>query len=167
MLTPPPVSGSEEAYFLRAHESSRVNVDGIFFGENLKSTNIFTYPIMASGEARVKLGTPALKTWVGAKGGASMAAVGNSHIEYDNTVFNPSLTVGWCSNNGVVAKGTLSVNTTLEPNADLNAGTIQLVGDYKPSKGDVLVYGSTFDVQSCAIILKPQGIIVVMFTLRT
>ncbi len=152
-----PASGSEEAYFLRAHDSSRVNVDGIFFGENLKSTSIFTYPIMASGESRIKLGTTALKAWVGAKGGASMAAVGDSLIEYDNTVFNPSLTVGWCSNNGVVAKGTLVVNTTLEPNADLNAGTIQLVGDYKPNKGDVLTYGSTFDVQSCAIILKPQG----------
>ncbi|WLJ69865.1 hypothetical protein [Escherichia phage pO2] len=151
------LASSGEAYFLRAHESSRVTVDGIFFGEDLTSTAVFMYPVLSSGDARVKLGTTRLKLWTGATGGASLAALGNSLIEYDNTVFVPTVTVGWCSNNGVVAKGTLAVNTALEPGADLNAGNITLTGDYKPTKGDVLVYGATFDVKSCSIILKPIG----------
>lgn len=145
-----------EAYFIRVNDTSRVSISGMFFNE-VTSTALYMYPIMATGSARVKVETTALKQWVGSTAGASLAALGDSLIEYDNTVFNPTTTVGWCSNNGVVAKGSLAVSTTLAAGADLAAGTINFSGDYKPVKGDYLIHGTNFNVQSCAIILQPTG----------
>lgn len=147
---------SGEVYGIDVQGTSRVNISGYSI-DTPTSAGANVFAVLTRGTARCKIQNSKLIQWVGAPLTSSLAATASSVIEYDSTVSVSAPSTGDCRDNGVVARGTLAVNTTLAPGADLNAGNITLTGDYKPAKGDALVYGATFDVQSCLIILKPLG----------
>lgn len=146
-----------EVYAIDVQGTSRANISGYSISSpSSAGANVFA--VLARGSARVKVQNSDLIQWVGAPLSSSLVATGSGRVEADSTVKVSAASAGNVTINGVVARGTLAVSTTLAPGADVNAGTVTLTGAYSPDLMDVLQYGANFDTQSCVILLKPQGV---------